>query len=274
MGRETKTRLFLGAFFAAGWLVLSYWMRHPIAATIRFVFAPDPTVNGSHPSASDYGFFLVRLILFLLTGVLGLGITIMLETCSPSSLIPDRYRKLARARTDPHPELARRLFAFVVLLALLPARWLAGPVLGGLTLYLIAVTLLGIQFIAAIGMGEAIGPIVKMDHSKRPPVLYVLGAIVFSFFAAFMSLHLPSYGLNVFRKTIAFGDARRHLLMLHALVMWCALPMYMLGTHDRRIILNFVKLNLWFLPWPKELQTSEEIGGGGLFGGAGASDSF
>jgi len=266
-------RILWGLLFAAGWLGLSWLLRHPMWATIKFTLTPDPSINFDQPNLETVAFYVGRLMLFFVTGLIGIGITFLLKTASPGSLVPERYRLMDSATPDPHPGLARALFIVVVIFAVAPPRWLSTPLLGGPALYAIAVTMLGIQFIAAIGMGEAIGPVMKLDRQKQPPPLYFFGALLFSLFAIFMSLHLPSYGLSVLRGTMSFAEARRHLLMLHALAMWCALPMYVLGTHDRRIVWNFVKLNLWFLPWPRVLATSEEVGGG-LSGGAGASGSF
>ena len=266
-------RLVWGFLFAAGWLGLSWLVRHSIWAIVRFTLTPDPSINFDHPNLATFAFYFGRLMLFFVTGMIGIGVTFLLKTASPGSLVPERYRLMGSVTPDPHPELARALFVVVVIFAVMPARWLSAPLIGGAALYAIAVTMLGIQFIAAIGMGEAIGPIIKLDRQKQPPALYFVGAVLFALFAIFMSLHLPSYGVSVARGTVSFGEARRHLLMLHALAMWCALPMYVLGTHDRRIILNFLKLNLWFIPWPAAAEVGEEAGGG-LSGGAGASGSF
>lgn len=285
----------IGFLFIAGWCAGFYFFRH----AFNKVMLNLPFQGYELESLSTFSlvcFYLYRVgVVIPLLGAVGLG-TKLLQAYAPSRLLvyrddpllisnPRRKRKTNRTERKVNRFLARCVFVCVLGAAVVPGGWVTFPKFGGCAILLLTVGLMAIEWIGALGISQAVKRhygfsqrlIIRGNASVPAPMF--MGILMFICLTLFLACHLPYYSAAAWAEVLPYGEARHHLLMLHALILWTFLPFYFFSMSNRRILFNFVALNLWFVPWTKAARAAGRFSGfrgfgGGSSGGAGASGAF
>ncbi len=257
---------------AAAWIGLFVVFRRPLTAAFAEIYQADPNFRAM-PFFDWVLMLVIRVSLIIPAWFYAYGIERYLLMGAADAIVPDRYRRQDKdCRPSKRPMLTRVFCWLVVFLVMAPAGWIKGAGAGALALMLIAVTVLGIQMTAAIGVGEAFGSVAYQMRRKQSSDGFGVLLILFELFVLFMAFHASYYSTLVWFDIISFEVARHRLLRMHAFILWVSAPLYVIGAGSRRVLINFIKLNLWFVPWPKLPGLSKPAAE--LSGGAGATRSI
>lgn len=109
----------------------------------------------------------------------------------------------------------------------------------------------------------------RARHTGTATFVLIVALLALAGWALFVSYRISFYWGAVWIRALSYETARRRLLALHTLLLWMCLPFYCFSVNNRRMVWSFLRINLWFLPWPPLLKT--QTFGGGSSGGAGAS---